>query len=431
MTSHPNETCGIIPAHKVILSSCSHVRNPILKSRINSNNHNFQYFSTIFEASPGQTANSLIYVILPPELTKRALEILVQYIYCGEATVHNDVLNEVLKGGEILKIRGLWRGSSSDYIDNHYHQRSFPQPPTHPSTSSGREARIQIAYERERPVVIRNPEERSPARDPAISNSSAANINSRSSVYYPSSSVYVKKDMGRDPGNSGDCETCRITLQSSDANKDAHPSTQMPIEATAAAAAPHQPLMDQQRFISSPESTFRASLQSQPKIIKTFYPSKTIVSDPVDPSTSIDRPFRQHPERERERGIIHHTPNHSSGAFANPLRPPQLTSETPNENIIGPIKQEPPDWADEYEQKPQVEVPVKREVIYNEERQAGSGGDEVVSCGAPMYTPLSCELCKETFTQPGEWVRHIENHAELPQTVPKKRRRTEVRVKRG
>lgn len=89
------------------------------------------------------------------------------------------------------------------------------------------------------------------------------------------------------------------------------------------------------------------------------------------------------------------------------------------------IKQEPRDWPEEFEQKPQVDATtvVKRELVYNEENEAGSNsGNEDL----PMYTPLTCELCKETFTVPGEWVRHIENHAETPQTVPKKRRRTEV-----
>lgn len=84
------------------------------------------------------------------------------------------------------------------------------------------------------------------------------------------------------------------------------------------------------------------------------------------------------------------------------------------------IKQEPREWPVE------EPVQVKQEIVYNEETETEggcSGGEDV-----PMYTPLTCELCNEIFTVPGEWVRHIENHAETPQTVPKKRRRTgEVR----
>ncbi|KAL9907572.1 uncharacterized protein ACN427_003656 isoform 1-T2 [Glossina fuscipes fuscipes] len=83
-----------ISAHKFILSSCS------------------QFFSTIFETSPIAN-NGVFYIVLPPELSHRAIQILVQYMYVGEATVSNDILNEVLRGGEILKIRGLCRNAST------------------------------------------------------------------------------------------------------------------------------------------------------------------------------------------------------------------------------------------------------------------------------------------------------------------------------
>lgn len=46
----------------------------------------------------------------------------------------------------------------------------------------------------------------------------------------------------------------------------------------------------------------------------------------------------------------------------------------------------------------------------------------------PIYSPLTCELCSETFTVPAEWVRHIEGHAEATQNIPKKRRRLDVSI---
>lgn len=54
----------------------------------------------------------MVYIVLPPELSKRSIQILIQYMYSGEATVSNDILNEVLHGGELLKIRGLWRNKT-------------------------------------------------------------------------------------------------------------------------------------------------------------------------------------------------------------------------------------------------------------------------------------------------------------------------------
>jgi hypothetical protein len=43
-----------------------------------------------------------------------------------------------------------------------------------------------------------------------------------------------------------------------------------------------------------------------------------------------------------------------------------------------------------------------------------------------VFSPLTCEICNETFTKPADWVRHIESHSEsMSQNVPKKRRRVE------
>lgn len=69
-----------------------------------------QFFATIFESNQSPP-NAMVYIVLPPELSKRSIQTLVQYMYSGEATVSNDILNEVLRGGEFLQIRGLCRNS--------------------------------------------------------------------------------------------------------------------------------------------------------------------------------------------------------------------------------------------------------------------------------------------------------------------------------
>lgn len=43
-----------------------------------------------------------------------------------------------------------------------------------------------------------------------------------------------------------------------------------------------------------------------------------------------------------------------------------------------------------------------------------------------IYSPLTCELCSETFTIPAEWVRHIDSHSDNAHCVPKKRKHIEV-----
>ncbi|XP_031640915.1 broad-complex core protein isoforms 1/2/3/4/5 isoform X2 [Contarinia nasturtii] len=92
-TSQMDGGCGI-PAHKIILSSCSH------------------FFAQVFDSNPSPP-NSMVYIVLPPEISRRSIQILIQYMYSGEATVSNDILNEVLHGGELLKIRGLCRNKQT------------------------------------------------------------------------------------------------------------------------------------------------------------------------------------------------------------------------------------------------------------------------------------------------------------------------------
>ncbi|KFB50406.1 AGAP005747-PB-like protein [Anopheles sinensis] len=77
-----------IPAHKFILGSSS------------------SYFANIFDKSI-VPSNAMTYIVLPPDLTYRSVQVLLQYMYTGESTISNDILNEVLRGGEILQIRGL------------------------------------------------------------------------------------------------------------------------------------------------------------------------------------------------------------------------------------------------------------------------------------------------------------------------------------
>lgn len=79
------------PAHRFVLSSCS------------------QYFSGIFDRMKQTQQNLPMYVVLPPEISTRTLKTLIRYMYSGETTVSNDILDNVLRGGDALKIRGLWR----------------------------------------------------------------------------------------------------------------------------------------------------------------------------------------------------------------------------------------------------------------------------------------------------------------------------------
>ncbi|KAI5726306.1 histone-lysine N-methyltransferase PRDM9 [Diaphorina citri] len=83
-----------IPAHKFILSACS------------------TYFQQLLQIS---TSNHQLVIVLPSEINYRTLVTLLQYMYSGEATVSNDLLNGVLKAGETLKVKGLCMGDRDKY----------------------------------------------------------------------------------------------------------------------------------------------------------------------------------------------------------------------------------------------------------------------------------------------------------------------------
>lgn len=120
-------------------------------------------------------------------------------MYVGEATVSNDILTEVLRGGEILKIRGLCRQHSSR--DNHLHLNESKAPTcinaqnclshsnsiSHESELRGLGASATV-IPKESPVIVMSPK-----------------VQSTSSVTappLPAPSIMVNKEYAIDPDES-------------------------------------------------------------------------------------------------------------------------------------------------------------------------------------------------------------------------------------
>ena len=75
----------IIPAHKVILAACSPLFRKILSRQRNQQNP-FLYLKGVH---------------------MKELQAILDFIYCGEVNVEQDSLNELLKVGEELAIKGM------------------------------------------------------------------------------------------------------------------------------------------------------------------------------------------------------------------------------------------------------------------------------------------------------------------------------------
>ena len=66
--------------------------------------------------------------VLPTEIGYRTLKILIQYMYSGETTVTNEQLEGVLKAGDILRVRGLWRSNSGSSKKENIQSNSQSKP---------------------------------------------------------------------------------------------------------------------------------------------------------------------------------------------------------------------------------------------------------------------------------------------------------------
>uniref|UniRef100_A0A1Y9IWE9 BTB domain-containing protein n=1 Tax=Anopheles minimus TaxID=112268 RepID=A0A1Y9IWE9_9DIPT len=363
-----------IPAHKLILGTSS------------------LYFANIFDKNP-VPLNAVTYIVLPPDLTYRSMQILIQYMYTGESTVSTDILNEVLRGGEILKIRGLWRNEC-------------PKPPgnegLHSGGSSSKEQHASIDGCSGRfvsPVTVTIPQATQAPFVPhhVLPPSTAAPL------------IHVKRDMAIDPGevrrhvSVGDGTRARsfYTIKN-----------QENVNQIANENAPH---------VSSHEASEnlrkdRENLQQT----ETSTPGRVILSS---------------------------TGNTGNNCVVNPAGE-QATSTMPQELNFLDVKAEPVEWSDlragelampgngdtldaprNQEHNKNDETPIPPKQIKTEECHSSSATENSHSSSSstvqPTYSPLTCELCSETFTIPGEWVRHIEGHSETSQTLPKRRRRAE------
>lgn len=86
------------------------------------------------------------------------------------------------------------------------------------------------------------------------------------------------------------------------------------------------------------------------------------------------------------------------------------------------VKDEPIDWTDaemeiidSKDEEIFDEMTVKSEENNDEHSEESNESGEVLE-----FSPLTCELCTETFTIPADWVRHVQTHTDM---LPAKRRR--------
>lgn len=104
--------------------------------------------------------------VLPTEIGYRTLKILIQYMYSGEATVANDQLEGVLKAGDILRVRGLWRSNTGSKKENiQSNNQKIERDKREPSQLSGQIQKIKLVQPSQEKVAQENAQQAAPAQN--------------------------------------------------------------------------------------------------------------------------------------------------------------------------------------------------------------------------------------------------------------------------
>jgi hypothetical protein len=395
----------------------------------------------------------MIYIFLPPELSKRAVATLIQYMYTGEATVANDILNEVLKGGEVLKIRGLCKvsppASNSKYTAIDQQHPSTPansyQPPyklisengsvsaspiksnkSTPRNSIDKAASVHssshqhILTQNESPVVVMtsSSQQQQPNQPQNYAQTMTNNHQQQQQHIQQSNNlIIVKKDMAIDPGDPTANIPVEhfglISLKIAAAVKKAQQQQNNGRKSPITAASSSYQVDENVRYdaIASPP-TFKVYTSSgeiqqshMAEDALRYMEKKKRIAQNQKPSSSTD-------------GIVKCSKQFENGqAYQLEKQQPQ---NFPEALSFLTIKEEPMEWsefdtngiaAQVSDNRTEI-ITVKPETLEDIENSLSS---EVTD---KVYSPLTCEVCNLKFQIPSAWVRHIESHSEMSQAQP-------------
>ncbi|XP_059048327.1 zinc finger and BTB domain-containing protein 17 isoform X2 [Achroia grisella] len=355
-----------IPAHKFILSSCS------------------VYLSNLFEGQRSVTRmGGMLYVVLPSEISTKALKILVEYMYKGETTVSNEVLDTVLKAGEVLKIRGLWRQTDEAGGDS---------TPAEKTTAPMATASVN------KQIVAKKPEDMQPKitvkkDDKLLKTFGQVQPQgvTRPMFIGPPKLVFIKTTEGGTqaalrPGAPKGQTILVAPAQTADSTA---------IATTVAAPAPVQSVAVATIADDSPDEA------PPPRILRRHAAERKYgKKQRVEASTET--------EEAKDDDNQDNVSVTSKKSTQSNLESTEVHVKDEPEWDASSIEEEERSIAEMF----QAEMSVKSEPIDDMEIEEES----------LMYSPLACELCAEVFTVPAAWVRHVQGHAHQDQPPARKRK---------
>ncbi|XP_058794369.1 zinc finger and BTB domain-containing protein 14 isoform X2 [Phymastichus coffea] len=307
-------SCGRhVAAHRFVLAACS------------------SYLSHIFQTCHfGANTNAPIIVVLPTEIGYRTLKILIQYMYSGETTVTNDQLEGVLKAGDILRVRGLWRSNSGSKKEN-----------------------IQSNNQK----IVRDKREQIPVAGHQIQK-----------IKLVQPSTIAEQQQNQEPTSS---------VQN---------------------AMQQAPLKKYEKKI--------VEKGVQDKVIEIVDGEKI-----VDEAKTCDQQVKNNETLEANRK------RKSSDTESNKSK--SDVGESAELNLEMLVKEEPINWEETIDPSESLtidhEMDIKPEIVHSADEDGDMEEEE--------YTPLTCDMCSQTFNRPSDWVRHIEfTHADMTENRRRKRK---------
>lgn len=386
----------------------------------------------------------------------------------NSATVANDILNEVLKGGEVLKIRGLCKVHTGG--NEAFNSKPLIDPPAIPSyqsykliengsssprnsidkktssmhsdTRSSSTISQHVLTQQESPVVVMTSQTNPPQ---SYAQQQSMNSNNQQQQLPQSTAIIVKKDMAIDPGEANIPveHYGLISLKIAAAVKKAQQQSMK--------KSPGPSSSDQRREFYQIEEGLRYDALSSPPAFKVYTtsaanePLQQQMQDEILRYTEKKKRMLENQKPSSSAGIREsskinryiHTENGqqftASAHHTDRIKLPQF----PEALSFLTIKEEPLEWTEidgngiasqVVDSRTEI-ITVKPETL--DEIESSLGSDVIDK----TYSPLTCEVCNLKFQVPAAWVRHIESHSELSsaqQNIPKKRRRAdEVRKMKG
>ncbi|XP_044013692.1 uncharacterized protein DDB_G0284459-like isoform X2 [Aphidius gifuensis] len=393
-------SCGRhVAAHRFVLAACS------------------SYLSHIFQTCHfGANTNAPIIVVLPTEIGYRTLKILIQYMYSGEATVTNDQLEGVLKAGDILRVRGLWRSNSSSSSSSSS------------TTSASKKENIQSNNQKVdrdkqpipggiqkiklvQPTSDKTVDTTIPSIPPLVPSSSLSSSSSSSAAAASTSSTTSTSTTTILPAATAGTTTTTTTTTATTTASAAINAVKLVIQPTVQPLKILQKDKDKDKINNDKNSN--SSEKKTTVITNTEMAKKTIVENNKITDENKNKENLESNSKKRRN-------TSTSEAESNKSCKSDADDNNSELNLELLVKDEPIDWEDSMDPAESLtidhDIDIKPEIIHSAEEDDADMDEE-------EYTPLTCDLCSQTFNRPSDWVRHIEfTHADMTENKRKKRK---------